>query len=462
MRLSKQLHTTKTAEGWRAVYSPFGHNVAFIFDEAWDFLSVGNLSKVNQKIVDYLIKCNILVENGFEKNWIKSNIIEPKVNLNSMYLIITQNCNLGCKYCAVVENYDSPSRFNEKMSLTTGIKAIELFEKQLQIDKPKEARVTFYGGEPMMNHKLMIDLVPRIRSIQYPSQKKPVEIILITNGYKYNDELVKVFSDNNVGVCISLDGDRKHQDITRVTRNQNKSTFDKVISNFRKYKSAGLSMGISTAIGAHNIDDLIEICEFYVTLDVPFVEFQIPYQVANESNALWVSSESISKNLMNAYVFLRSKGIIEGTTYRRLRDFSMGKTRLKDCGSSGRQIVVAPDGTIGPCHSLVGSRAFFDGNVMDNNCDPKRMGNFLEWANRYPFNMPECHPCPYISLCGGGCIYNSYVTNKSIWGKDIQTCKYMAGMINWILHDLWQDSGMASKYGKIESVEVNENENCIN
>lgn len=451
MHLSSQLHTLKTAEGWRGVYSPFGHNVAFLFDEAWDFLAQGNISKVDPKIVDYLVQNNILVENGYEKTWIEKNFVEPQVNLNSMYLVVTQNCNFGCAYCAVVENFDSASRMSEKMSLQTGRQALDFFHRQLETNKPKDARVTFYGGEPTLNQELMFDLIPRIRDLRYTSQSKPIEIVMISNGYLYNQELTDLFRKHGVGVCISLDGTKRHQDVTRVTRHNRESTFDRVIEHFYKYKEAGLSMGISTALGRHNAFDLPEICEFYAKLGAPFVEFQIPYQVANESNEHWVSAKEISQNLMQAYAILKKHGITEGTTHRRLRDFSLGKTRVKDCGSSGSQLVVAPDGSIGPCHSLVGSRTFFEGNVNDMTCQPGRMNNFREWTRRYPLNMSECHSCPFISLCGGGCIYNSYVSNQTIWGKDPQVCTYMEGMVDWILLDLWRDSGMASKYGSTQA-----------
>ena len=206
MRLSSHLHSTITAEGWRALYSPFGHNVAFLYDEAWELLEQGNVTQVNPKIVDYLIQNNFLVEKGFEAAWIKDNLIEPQVRLNSMYLVVTQNCNFGCKYCAVVENFDSASRLTEKMSLATGRQAVEFFQRQLEKSRPIDARVTFYGGEPMLNQELLFDLVPLIRDIQYSSQEKSVEIIMITNGYLYNQELTDLFSKHGVGVCISLDG----------------------------------------------------------------------------------------------------------------------------------------------------------------------------------------------------------------------------------------------------------------
>lgn len=452
MHLSSYLHWKKTAEGWRAVYNPFGHKIAFIYDEAWDLLKSDNISKVNSKIVEYLIKNNFLVDDGFEENWLTENRIEPAVRLNSMFLVITQNCNFGCKYCAVIENYDSGSRLKEKMSIETGRAAVDFFMKHLEKHQPADARITFYGGEPMLNQELMFDLVPYIRNSQSPQLKKPIEIVMITNGYLYNQKLTDLFKSRNVGICVSLDGRKRHQDVTRVLRKSNSSTYDRVIENYFKYRNAGLSMGISTALGKHNAFDLREISEFYAELGAPFVEFQIPYQVGNESNELWVDAKDISDNLMEAFTILKSKGIIEGTTYRRLRDFSIGKIRIKDCGSNGNQLVVAPDGTIGPCHSLVGTRTFFEGNVMDPASDPEQMSNFLEWAKRFPLNMPECQGCSFIALCGGGCTYNSYVANNTIWGKDPQVCGYMKGMVDWILLDFWSESGMASKYGTDKTI----------
>lgn len=442
MHLSTILHVTELEDGWRGVYSPYGHGIAFLFDQVWDDLQQGDLHKINPEILEYLIDKNIVVSPDFEAGWLKDNRGDARVKLNSMYLVVTQNCNFGCKYCAVVENFDSPARLTEKMNREVGRQSVDFFENHLKRLQPEDARVTFYGGEPMLNQDLLFDIVPRIKDIHYPKQKKPVEIVMITNGYLYNPKLTHLFKEHGVGVCVSLDGTRRHQDITRLTRTSQKTTFERVIGNFHRYHDAGISMGISTALGRHNAFDLQEICEFYCELGAPFVEFQIPYQVANESNALWVSAADIARNLMDAYSYLRSRGITEGTTFRRIRDFSSGLIHRRDCGASASQLVVAPDGSIGPCHSLVGTRTFFSGNVNDPACDPTRMDNFLEWAGRYPLNMPICEECCYITLCGGGCIYNSYVSNGTIWGKDPQVCAYMKEMTDWILRNLWDEFKM--------------------
>lgn len=462
MRLSKQLYSLEITDGWKAVYSPFGHKVAFIYDEAWEQLHQRRTEQINEKMLDYLTQCNIWVDEDFESRWRQQQreLASKEVRFNSMFLVTTQECNFACGYCAVMENFDHAERRDEAMSIEVGRQSVDFFQRQLAVSGSQDARVTFYGGEPMLNQQLLIDLVPRIRAMHYPGQRKPVEIIMITNGYLYNQDLTDSFREHGVGVCVSLDGKRRHQDVTRVTTGTAEKTYDRVIENYRRYQDAGLSMGISTALGRHNVFDLPEISEFYAEeLQAKFVEFQLPYQVANESNQFYVAAAEAASYLMRAYEVLGARNVIEGTTHRRLRDFADGRIRFRDCGASASQLVVAPDGMIGPCHSLVGSRTFFAGNVTDPSCAPGTMDNFKQWAERIPLNMELCSDCPFISLCGGGCIYNGYVSRGSIWNKDPQVCDYLQVMVDWILQDLWESTGMAAKYGPA-NVSTHQEEEC--
>ncbi|AZR72338.1 hypothetical protein BBF96_02385 [Anoxybacter fermentans] len=152
---------------------------------------------------------------------------------------------------------------------------------------------------------------------------------------------------------------------------------------------------------------------------------------------------------MKATEVLYKYNVVKGTSCQRLQNFVLGKFRLRDCKSSGIQLVVVPDGMLGPCHSLVGFLEYYQGNIADPNCDLTQFDNFREWAKRYPLNMTLYTKCPFISLCGG-CIYNSYITSNSIWNEDPQICTYMCSLVKWILHDLWKKRGMSEKYGSIE------------
>ena len=447
MKLSKQIYVIDIAKNWKGIYSPFGHKIAFIYDEYWENIRKGNYHLVKEAIVNYLAESKILVEEGFEETWLCERFKEPKVELNSMYLITTIKCNFACKYCVIIKNIDKTCVYEQHMKPHIGSIAVDFFERHLRHTRPKNARVTFYGGEPMLNKDVMLHCIPKIRTISYPNQENPVEIVMITNGYLYDPQIVELFKENDVGVCVSIDGKKQHHDVARLTK-KGSGTFDRVVENYKKYKAAGISMGISCALGTHNAFDLPEICEFFANeLEPRAVEFQIPYQVSKEGNEMFVKTSQITENLMEAYKILHSYGIVEGLACRRMNDFNSGSFHYKDCGATGNQLVVAPDGAIGPCHSLVGTRVYYLGNVADPRCDPCELDNFKEWAKRFPLNMPICRCCPFISLCGGGCTYNSYISSGSIWEKDPQVCPYMEGMVKWILREMWKRSGMAAEYG---------------
>lgn len=447
MRLSKQLYVTDLSNSWKGVYSPFGHHMAFLSKKTWENLKKRRYHLVNEAIIRYLVESNILVKEGFEEKWLHSKFREPKIGFNAMFLVITLQCNFACRYCVVLKNINDTLRFQDKMSPHIASLAVDFFERHLCRLQPHNARVTFYGGEPMLNQEAIFHVVPKIKAIRYPRQVSPVEIVMITNGYLYNPMITDLFRKYNVGVCVSIDGKEHHHDMARITKGED-GTFDRVIRNYRKYQTAGCTMGISCTLGHHNTFDLPEIAEFFAKdLKPQFVEFQIPYHVSGKGNPMWVSTTEITKQLMEAYEVLRSYDIVEGTTYRRLRDFVTGKIHYTDCGAPGSQLVVAPDGKIGPCHSLVGSRTYYAGNITDPDCDPVTLDNFQEWSRRFPLNMPICRNCPFITICGGGCPYNAYVSAGSIWAKDPQVCVYMKEMIEWILRYLWKKTGMADRHG---------------
>lgn len=448
MRLSKQLFSTNVADQWTGIYSPFGHHVAFLPQDDWENLKNGHFGKIDLELLDFLKESNILVEEDFEKEWLKKINCSTSVAFNWMYLVLTTECNLACKYCAVLGNENEGTEYQKQMSLEVGNAAVEFYERHLCQTQPGVARVTLYGGEPLLRKDLLFELIPKLRRIRYPNMAYPMEICIITNGYLYDPDVTELFKEYSVDLAVSIDGMKEHHDAARVTKDGS-GTFETVLINYHKYLDEGLAVNISSTIGKHNIYDLPEIARYFAeNLHAKLVEFQIPCEIPG-SNPLLVSTTEASKYLMKADDILRSYKVYEGTNLRRLNDFAKGRVRVRDCKSSGSQLVVAPDGMLGPCHSLVASRKYFAGNIVDPTCDITRLENFKEWARRFPLNMESCQGCHFITLCGGGCIYNSYTVKGSIWNKDPHTCAYMAILLQWVLLDLWKRTGMSDEYGAI-------------
>jgi uncharacterized protein len=162
----------------------------------------------------------------------------------------------------------------------------------------------------------------------------------------------------------------------------------------------------------------------------------------DNKNQYYVQMEDAADSTLAAFKKFREAGIEEGLALRRISAFVEGKFHRRDCLAVGGELAVSPDGTIGPCHNAtIAPNAPFKGNVLNTECDPDTQSNFIEWHARMPLNMPGCHGCSFIGLCGGGCPLNAQLAKGTIWEKDPQQCGYMENFVDWLLEDIWERRG---------------------
>ncbi|MDX2462926.1 MAG: SPASM domain-containing protein [Porticoccus sp.] len=458
MRLSKYLQTKKINPNVIGIYSPFGQQVSYLSTNNWQLVVDGDFESVEPEIIDDLEKRCFLVEDGFEEKILKE-YLPPSEHIREMWLVVEQACNMACQYCVTEGNVEDPDRRiiahhkpepvsacgnarqqnQDTMNFEVALAAVRKFEGYLQDSRPHSPRVTLYGGEPLLNWPLIRQIVPYIRRISYPGQicEKPVQVLIITNGQIFRHEILDFFVEHHVAVSVSLDGLQKHHDDQRITAT-GKGTFKRAASSLSKFKAAGLNVGICTTIGTHNVTDLPEIVEYFadefccpVELQVPF---DIPYNGGNQSSVRMIDAAPYATE---AYERLRSRGLLEGLVGRRMMQVSAGNFHHRDCSAVGGQLVIAPDGSMGPCHAFTGERKYFSGNVINDH--PWENPAFHEWSRRQPVNMPGCHGCSAISICGGGCPYNAHISSGSIWDKDPQQCEYMHYLIDWMIDDAWKN-----------------------
>jgi uncharacterized protein len=466
MHLSRYIQSKTVAPNVTGAYHPFGHEVTFLDEGGWQALERGDWSRLPRAVLADLRQRHFLVDEGFEET-VLDYFRPPVPEIAEMWMILVQSCNMACRYCVVEGNVQAPERRrfsapkdaravlekhsqsgaarSDVMSIETADAAIDTYSRLLQTSRARHPRVTLYGGEPLLNKPVIRHAVPRLRAISYPQQEahEPVQILVITNGQIYDEELTELFRRHRVSVSVSLDGMKHHHDSARVNHNGG-GTFDKATRSLRRYREAGLNTAVCTTIGTHNVDDLPEIADYFADeFGVP-VEFQVPFDVPFANNSFYLEMEKAAPKAMEAYSRLRARGMLEGLAARRLIQMARGNFHHRDCSAVGGQFVVAPDGMVGPCHSMVGEREDFEGNVRDGNIDPKLMPRFQEWQRRQPVNMPECHGCSAIGICGGGCPYNAKIKSGSIWAKDPQQCGYMHYLIDWFLDDCW------SRYGVVD------------
>lgn len=124
-------------------------------------------------------------------------------------LNVAQNCNLSCIYC-----YGVDGEYNQKglMRPETAFKAVDWLIEQSQ--DVKDLVITFFGGEPLLNFRLIKQVVPYAREKAQQHQKN-VHFSITTNGTLLTKEAIEYFNENKFSVVISFDGDLEMQNKNR-------------------------------------------------------------------------------------------------------------------------------------------------------------------------------------------------------------------------------------------------------
>jgi len=474
------VHEHQVADDVVGLYTPFNHEVTFLPRTTWTRVREGHFDDLHPQVYQDLLTRGFLVPEGTDAKALDRVAVPPMPGFLSLWLLLVKTCNMACRYCVVdaeeqtkqaaaeskagraeaakagpsaAQSTPATSRAGVRMTPEIATAGIEVFRKSLERHRQPLAKATIYGGEPLLNRPVLKHAIPLLRQMRWEGQEYPLQILCFTNGIVYDPSVTELFLEHGVSVGISLDGMKEHHDAARPLVDGS-STFDAVVASYKRYKEAGLSVGISCTIGKHNADHLAEIGRYFMEeLGAPGVQFQTPIQMPGNKNPLYVNMADVADSAWDAFKTIRDLGGEEGLAMRRLSRFMEGKFHHRDCFAVGGELVVAADGSLGPCHNAtIGGGEHFRGNVLDPNVNPERQSNFIEWHARMPVNMPGCHGCPAIGLCGGGCPYNALLARGSIWEKDPQQCGYMVKFLNQLLEEVWGRYSHSVEQGAVAPV----------
>lgn len=149
----------------------------------------------------------------------------------------TDNCNYRCNYCIYSDHYPFSSNYGTaKMNDETAIKAIEYYLNHIKIQRSylsdKKAFIAFYGGEPLINFKV---IKASIEYVEEHYSDLEVEFTITTNGSLLSDSEISDFLiRHNVIICISLDGYPENHDRNRLQQN-GRTTFDELMNVLNSY-----------------------------------------------------------------------------------------------------------------------------------------------------------------------------------------------------------------------------------
>jgi len=376
---------------------------------------------------------HLLYTNGFIKYTDEPEPISPLLSneayrdikpVAKMYLLISQICNFSCKYCYAGGDYGNPGL----MRLSTAKKAIDYFLTQMT---GRRYELTLFGGEPLLNKHVME------KSIKYASTKakalgKELTILVATNGSISSNNIIRIFTEYNVQVQISLDGFKEQQDYLRPFNSGNGS-FDIVFENLKRLLEHKIPVGISTTVTKYNVDDIVRfyknIREFPIN-SLSLVLFSClgqqripPENMAPDIKKFSEALINISKLYLNDW----KKGLKPDVfPLKAIFDSVRYGGRKRFCGAGMSSVFVDINGDTYPCAYLVSADNWKTGNVMSNSRNGHVTSSISKTLSlRTVEDLNRCRDCLWKYICGGGCAICSPIGTlienndyeRSVWCK---------------------------------------------
>lgn len=334
----------------------------------------------------------VLKNNGFiveldcnEKEYVNNLRFLNKFDNNQYDLTInpSMSCNLKCWYC--YENHIEKSMMN----FITADKIIKHIKMQFNITHFKKLHLSFFGGEPLLNKRIITYIVDKVNSFCNEFTIN-FTISFTTNGTLFNDIFLNFLSKYKVRFQITLDGDKKLHDKVRYFKNSNKGSYDCILKNIEKICNKMEDYSITLRINFNedtldNIKNAIDQLSGIKSKDNIVISLHKVWQI-NEDK-------------------INSKKIFEIISYINTKGFKVNYPHLEissPCyADSFNQAVVNYDGKIYKCTARDFTKHAADGELIENGMI---IWNLDKRLNRHYKNIQSiCRDCKLLPACSGIC-----------------------------------------------------------
>lgn len=335
-------------------------------------------------------------------------------NLKSICLNVAHICNLACPYCfASGGNYKGT---NALMTLEVGKKAIDFLLKNSQ-ERPI-LEVDFFGGEPLLNFKLIKKLVS-YGNEESRKKGKVIKWSMTTNGVLLDEERTDFLIANNIGTVLSIDGRKDIHNYNRHFKN-GKGSFDIVMNNYLKFKEYTEDYVVRGTYTSRNLDFYKDV-EFLKNSGFSHISIE---PVIGEKITL-VDLDTIKnsyKKLTELYLkWLKDEKPLDFFHFNiNLKGGPCIYKRITACGAGFEYLAVTPTGDLYPCHQLIENQKYLMGNIMDNTFNNEIAKEFLH-TNIY--TKDKCKNCWARFYCSGGCHSNNLKYGKGLNEPDDLSCE---------------------------------------
>ncbi len=391
----------------------------------------------------------LLEENGFlvdsrQTDWrsLEGYFAEIRNDASQLHVTVltTLQCNFACDYCFQGDHGDY-NLHAEKMSLETAGRVIQWIERELDRVRPRSFRLTFFGGEPLLNLPVVYELAER--AWQATSQRGIRQTMnVITNGLLMTREVVdRLVPFGLTDVKVTLDGDKDVHNRMRPLRG-GQGTFDRIIENMRAV-AGRVRIVVGGNFDESSVDSYPALLEFLRQQDFadklarvafkPIVRAATPAPPPTPKGILPLIPVNASGKPLNGTCMTAagaggasacdSCGFAEDKmSFLREETKRFGFPTIDGVHMGPCQIhrdhshTIGPDGSLYACPGFTGEMGQSTGHI-DGRRDLFRERTRDKFAHLGAWK--NCGECAFIPVCAGGC---STASHTELGDIDTPTC----------------------------------------
>ncbi len=351
------------------------------------------------------------------------------VPLSTMVLNVTSQCNLSCAYCyeygedRVVQ---TGSQQPKMMSEETARESVDFLLRE----SGPEAHMTFFGGETLLNFRVLKTTVA-YATAQAAAMGKTIDFSMTTNATLLSDEIIDFLAEHRFGVTISMDGPRELQNRFRVFHD-GRGSYDVVAPKIKALIARHRSRPIGARVTLTR--DTLDVRRIYehLTQDLGFWEVGFAPVTASPERPHAFGDEGFERvlaefrGLAQDYLAAALEGRHHGFSNVRetLGEIHKGASKAWPCGAGFGLLGVSTGGDVALCHRFAGSDDHKLGTVRDG-VDRERQRDFLE--SHHVSDKTDCQTCWARPLCAGGCYHEAHTRFGTTNRPNLHYCDWIRG-----------------------------------
>ena len=348
--------------------------------------------------------------------------------VSSVVVNVANKCNLHCTYCYEPEEAKYGAAPVE-MDWDTAQTSVDfLFQKA---GNNPEVNLIFFGGEALLNFKLMRRIVAYAEEKGH-AEKKKVDFSITTNGTLLTDTVIDFFQQHRFGITISMDGPKELHDKRRsfLTSNGTRKGSYEVIQPrlerlFERYTARPVVARVTVT------KDAIDIVGTYEHLSgLGFFEVGFSPVTAKNGEEYGLEPADLHqvlagfRELGSLYAERAAQNRYTGFSNLStlLTDIHVGTNKFFPCGAGLGLLDVDGNGDVYLCHRFPGTEEHKYGNVKDG-LEYDRLNAFIN--NAHLGKKTVCQTCWVRGLCGGGCYHEAMTQFGDALHPNLHYCDFL-------------------------------------